>query len=146
MISNRNNILNALKDEMLEKITATDTDYIIGVNSVERGLHLFDSVLNKPAVAIVITKDSKQTEVFSDGNYIRVMDLSFVLYSDTNGNDFDDLHSLCRDIEYYLENDCTYADKLNINDIVFYEDATSMSIAMAEISIDMIYEATITTP
>lgn len=146
MISNRNNILNALKDEMLEKINVNDTDYIIGVNSVERGLHLFDSVLNKPAVAIVITKDSKQTEVFSDGNYIRVMDLSFVLYSDTNGNDFDDLHSLCRDIEYYLENDCTYADKLNINDIVFYEDATSMSIAMAEISIDMIYEATITTP
>jgi hypothetical protein len=144
-MSVRNTILETLKDEIGEYITTGNDNYEIGVAEVFRGYQLYDDCTNKPAVCVITVEDEKSEEAFG-GHYDRLLHLDLMGYTTSDGYTHDDIHSLVRDLEYFLENDFTYKDDIYVGNIIIFEGGVTFPRGEMRMEVTIHYHTTTSNP
>lgn len=138
-MSVRDNILNSLAAELIT-ISGTGA-YETEVKEVKRGICNINDFNTIPGVSFWCYQD-EIVEHHMDGGKLRYLHIYFYGYTNT----IEEIHNFEDDIEYFLENDFTYAsDTLIKTDtpIIIYEGGTTEAtddVAMFRLDIKIKYE------
>ena len=137
-MSDRNDILEALKTE-LKEIQPGDANYTSSIAEVKRGYYGWSDAVNKPMVCIVLLTDDVEEETFSSGQIRRMHTLVYGFMDSDHINNYDKVHALVRDIEYWLKNDFSHANNTYVKKISIVEGGVSAPYSYFEIAIEVVY-------
>ena len=138
----RDTILTALKDDISTYIQSSNTNYTSDIGEVRRGVHGIDDVVNRPFVGISMESDDVNQEIFdSTGtDQIRVMIVYLYCYMNTDGlGNYDEVHNLLSDIEYFMKYDYTYKSNTYVKKIGMIEGGVRSPIAFFDMYIEIVY-------
>ena len=138
MTSERDTILDALKDELV-KIHPGDANYTSSIGEVRRGYYGFNDAINKPLVCINMLSDDVSEEYMGSGQ-IRTMGVKIYCLMDTDGiNRYGKVHTLLRDLEYFLKHDFSFSNSVYVNRIHLSEGGLLFPETWFSINIKVIY-------
>ena len=123
-MSIRNTILKTLKNDMIKCIHSGKSPYTSDISEVKRGIHGYEDVVNRPFVGIAMEKEIKGDEAFATlgADQTREMPVYLYCYMESDGlGNYDDMHQLIEDIEYFLKYDFSYKENVSIEAIDFLE-------------------------
>jgi hypothetical protein len=137
-MSDRNTILNTIKDELKEYITSSN-DYNSDLMEVKRGIAVFEEFSSKPAISFWCETDTTEEGQFA-GSDRRELTILLYGFCDTDGYNPDAIHLLLDDILYFLQNDFTYKDDVYVGDATIYEGGTQDMAMVFELQFKIKYE------
>lgn len=135
---NRNTIVETLKTDMVKYVHSGRSPYTSDISEVKRGLYSPESVVLKPFIGISIESDINYQEVA--GNNIRKAVIYIYCYMDSNLDNYDKIHQMLDDVEYFLKYDYTYKDGTYMNNIGIVEGGLNVPCAFFDMYIDVIYQ------
>jgi hypothetical protein len=117
-MSTRDDILDQVKEQLEDKLHSSDPNgyYTSDIAEVRRGDHHFEDMVNRPALGVQLVLDELDEEVFaSTGNdQVRFLQTNVYGYVDVSMEDYDDLHTLVRDVEYFFKYDFSDSSVLEV--------------------------------
>ena len=141
----RNTILTVLKDEITEYIKSTRSPYTSDIAEVRRGIHGHDEVVNKPFVGVAFENDNVDEEIFdtTGTDQIRRMRVYIYCFMSAKFDNYDDLHAIIDDMEYFLKYDFTYKSNTYVKDINAIEGGVSAPTSFFDMYIEILYQVNI---
>lgn len=113
-MSNSNDVLNDIRDEMVDYIKSSRSPYTSDIAQIIRGAHGIKQAVNKPYVGIYITDDVPLKKILG-GNDIWIVTTELYCYMDPEAvGVYDDLHKLKDNIIYFLITDCSHRTNIDI--------------------------------
>ena len=114
MSNNSNDVLNTIKDEMVDYIKSSRSPYTSDIAKLIRGGHGVEHAINMPYVGLYIDDDNVHTRKLS-GNDIWMVDARIYCYMKPESEGvYDKLHELKDNIVYFLTNDCSYRNYIDV--------------------------------
>ena len=137
-MSTRNDILETLKQDIEDHISSAQ-GYYIDVAEVKRGIHKWQDMINKPAIAFWNYKDESEGDFGDDG--ARWLYIYLYGYTETDGmGNVDNIHKLAQSVEKFLfSSHSTYADETEIRDFIIYEGGVQDPSAQFRLEIRIAY-------
>ena len=138
----RNTILAALKDGMVDYIKSSRSPYNSDIAEIRRGIHGHDEVVNKPFIGLALENDGVDQEIFDDvgTDQMRRMRVYIYCFMNSSFSNYDDLHAIIDDVEYFLKYDFTYKKKTYVKDINVIEGGVSAPTSFFDMYIEILYQ------
>lgn len=146
-MSNRNDILKQLKEDILIHIDPSNTSaggrrYLTHPVEVRRGVYGSGDFNYKPVICFTLIRDEEVNEFGGDG--LRKLHIYMYGYVDTktyksDDDAYNDVHNLVDDIEEFLYNDFTYSNDTQIGEIVIHEAGVKYNLAWYEMTLTITY-------
>lgn len=142
-MSTRDDILEQLKEDLEDKLHSSDPNgyYTSDISEVRRGVHHYDEAVNRPFIGFALEEDEMDEEVFaSTGNdQVRYLRVNLYGYVDVSLEDYDDLHALVRDVEYFFKYDFTYARNTVIGNVRTIEGGVRYPVSYFDMEVTIQY-------
>ena len=139
-MSNSNDVLNTIKDEIIEYVKSSRSPYTSDISQVIRGAHGIKQAVNKPYVGIYIADDDVFKRKLS-GDDIWMVDARIYCYMDPEAiGVYDKLHELKDNIVYFLTNDCSYRSYVDVYKCPPIEGGVITTVNYIEIYFTVKYE------
>lgn len=140
MSSTRNNIMQELKEELMEKINPVDENYSSFIGEVKIGYHSWNDAINKPSMAFTLQEDTVE-EYLQGGSKLRLLDILLYCFMNNDGvNDYTNIHTLVRDLEYFFQYDFTHMNNTHVGTIRLIEGGISAPYSYFQMDIKIRYQ------
>lgn len=142
MSSVRNTILEQLKDDLQDYVKSSRSPYKSDIAEVKRGIYNFDMIVNKPCVCFSLETDEVDEELFAEvgTDQVRILKVYLYGYMDSDGlGNYDDLHQLVYDIEYFIKYNFTYNNRTYVKDIGIIEGGASAPCSFFDMYLEIQY-------
>lgn len=137
-MSDRDIILEAMKDE-LKEIQPGNTNYTSSIAEVKRGYYGWSDAINKPLVCVVMLTDDVDIDYIPSGQIRRMYTLVYGFMDSDHINNYDKVHSLVRDIEYWLKYDFSHKSNTFVKKISIVEGGVASPYSYFEINTEIVY-------
>lgn len=138
-MSDRDDVLEILKTE-LKGIQPGDDNYTSYIGEIKRGYWGFSDAINKPFIGLVLLSDNVKEEYLT-GNPRRNLSITVYCFMDNDGIDnYDKVHALTRDIEYFLKYDFSYRNYTFVNKINIVEGGIRAPYTYFDVNIEVMYQ------
>lgn len=140
---NRNEILEAIKDDIIKYVKPSVSPYKSNIAEVKRGGHSQDEVVNRPFIGIAMDSETLEEEEFDTFAAAQkmLMPVYVYCYIDTNGyGNYDDMHQLIRDLEYFFKYDYSYKGYTSIKRITPIEAGVNAPSAFFSFELEIKYD------
>jgi len=139
-MSDRDDILSELKDELKETIQSVDTNYSSDIAQVERGYFGWNDIVNKPFINFTLQEDIVEEDLLG-GNKLRVMDILLNGRMDNDSiNDYTNIHTLVRDLEYFFKYDFSHMNNTHVGTIRLVEGGISAPYSYFQMDLTIRYQ------
>ena len=141
-MSERNDILNQLKTDIVANVKSSSDHYSSDISKVKRGIFKWDVITDFPCVCFSLDNDTVDEDMFAENGTSQVRNLDVYLYMYCEATELEynsELHQLVDDLEYFFNNDFTYKDYTYIETIGFIEGGISTNCSFADMRIKIKY-------
>ena len=142
-MSVRDDILNQLKKDIQDKVHEVYSDnYTSSIVEVRRGIHSYEDMVNRPCVGFALREDELDEEVFaSTGNdQVRFLHVDVYGYVDVKiEDDYEELHTLVRDLEYFFKYDFTYSNNTTVGNVRTLEGGVRYPVSYFDMEVQIQY-------
>ena len=113
-MSNSNDVLNTIKNEMSDYIKSSRTPYNSDISKIVRGAHGIKQAVNKPYVGVYIDNDEVFKRILGCNDIWMVTTKIYCYMNPEAEGVYDKLHQMKDDIIYFLTNDCSHRSNTDI--------------------------------
>ena len=149
-MSERDDILNQLKEDLEDKLHSSNPDgnYTSDIAEVKRGIHYHGDVVNRPFIGFALDGDELSEEVFTSTDTIssgpgndqwRTLVVRLYGYVNVSLTDYEELHTLIRDVEYFLKYDFTYNNYTTIGSVRVIEGGVNYPVSYFDVDLQIQY-------
>lgn len=139
-MSDRDDILKELKDELKEKINSVDSNYSSDIAQVERGYFGWNKIVNKPFINFTLQEDVVE-DYLQGGDKLRLMDIMLNGWMNNDGiNDYTNIHTLVNDLEYFFQYDFTHMNNTHVGTIRLIEGGISAPYSYFQMDLKIRYQ------
>ena len=147
-MSERNDILTLLQSEIEDTIESANVNYSSDIAEVKRGIHYHNDTVNRPFIGISLDTDELLEETFTDestiggssgNNQWRQLVVKVYCFMSVSLSDYDAVHTMIKDLEYFLKYDFTHNNYTTIGNVRIIEGGISYPVSYFDIDVQIQY-------
>lgn len=113
-MGNSNDVLNTIKDEMVDYIKSSRDPYTSDIAKIVRGAHGVEHAINMPYVGLYIDDDNIHKRILGDNDLWVATVKAYCYMKPESEGVYDKLHQMKDNIVYFLTNDCSYRNYIDV--------------------------------
>lgn len=143
-MSNSNDVLNTIRDEMVDYIKSSRSPYTSDPAQVIRGAHSIKRAVNRPYIGIYMIDDNPIERLLGCDDVWEVAAELYCYMDKESDGVYDKLHQMKDNLIYFLTNDCSHKSNIDIGKFTPLEggDITTVDYFTLQLKIKYEYSPT----